>query len=67
MVCMWVAFHENDGDQENNKSDEGQLRRLQLKELSAGLAEISEITEMTKTAGIQGAKKHGFPKQQVLN
>ena len=34
------------------------------KEVSAGLAGITETTEMTKTAGIQGAS-HGSPKQWV--
>ena len=32
------------------------------KELSAGLAEIMEFMDMTKTTGIRGAN-HGFPKQ----
>ena len=54
MVCMRVAFHENDGNYDNDENDEDN------KELSAGLAEITETVEMTKTTGIQGAN-HGSP------
>ena len=60
MVCTWVAFHENDGNHENDEND----RDTQIatnKELSAGL---TETTEMMKTTGTRGAN-HGFPKQRV--
>ena len=36
------------------------------KELSAGFAEITETTELTKTTGIQGANRR-FPKPRVRN
>ena len=36
------------------------------KDASAGLVEITETTEMTKTTGIRGAN-HRFPKQWVRN
>ena len=52
MVCVRVAFHENDGNHETTKT----TRTAKNKELSAGFAEITETTEMTKTTGIQGAK-----------
>ena len=58
MVCVRVAFHENDGNHENDEDDSD---RATNKELSAGFA---EITEMTKTTRIQGAN-HGFPKPRV--
>ena len=57
MVCMWVDFHENDGNHDNNENDET-TQTATNKELSDAFA---EITEMTKTAGIRGAN-HGFPK-----
>ena len=63
MVCMWVAFHENDGNHENDENDEA-TQTATNKELSAGFAEITETTEMTKTTGIRGAN-HGFPKPRV--
>ena len=40
------------------------LRQLQKEELSAGLAEITETTDMMATTGIQGAN-HTFLKQRV--
>ena len=48
MVCVRVAFHENDGNHD--------------KEFNAGFAEVTATTKMTKTTGIQGAN-HGFPVQ----
>ena len=63
MVLMRVAFHENDRNHENNENDEDKSDSYIYKELSAGLAEITETTEMTKTIGIRGAN-HGLPKQQ---
>ena len=63
MVCMLVAFRENDGNHENDENNEA-TQTATNKELSAGFAEIMETTEMTKTTGIQGAN-HGFPKQRV--
>ena len=50
--CIRVAFHKNDGNHENDKK----MKTTQTatnKELSAGLA---EITEMTKTKGNPGCK-----------
>ena len=55
MVCMRVAFRENDSDTTKT------TQTATNKELSAGL---TETTEMTETTGIQGAN-HGFPKQRV--
>ena len=63
MVCMRVAFHENDGNHENDEDDED-TRTATNKGLSAGFALITETTETTKTTGIQGAN-HGFPKPRV--
>ena len=60
MVCMRVAFDENDGDHENDEATKTSQTATN-KELSA---EITETTEMTKTTGIEGAN-HGFPKQRV--
>ena len=61
MVCMRVAFHENDGNHENDVNNSKSYEQG----LSAGFAEdITETTEMTKTTEIRGAN-HGFPKQQV--
>ena len=47
MVCMRVAFHENNTNHENNENDEDNSDSCN-KELSAGLTEITEATEMTK-------------------
>ena len=63
MVCMRVGFHENDGNHENDEDNSDSYIVIN-KELSAGLAEITETTEMTKTMGIKGAN-HVFPKQRV--
>ena len=60
MVCVRVAFRENDGNHENDENAED-TQTATNKGLSAGLAEITETTKMTKTTGIQGAN-HGFPK-----
>ena len=60
VVCMRVAFHENDGNHENDETTQTATNKA----VSAGLAEITETTEMTKTTGIRGAN-HGFPKQWV--
>ena len=63
MVCVRVAFHENDGNHENAKTTKT-IQTATNKELSAGFAEITETTKMTKTTGIQGAN-HGFPRPRV--
>ena len=47
MVCIRVAFHKNAGNHEDDDNSEATN-----KELSAGLAEIMETTEMAKT-GVQ--------------
>ena len=60
MVCVQVAFRENDG---NDEIDED-TQTATNKGLSAGIGEITETTKMTKTKGIQGAN-HGFPKPRV--
>ena len=67
MVCLRVAFHENDGNHENNENDEHNSDSYnQGVECwnPAGLAEITGTTKMTKTTGIQSAN-HGFPKPRV--
>ena len=63
MVCVQAAFHENDGDHENDENAKA-TQTAENKEWSAGFAEITETTEMTKTTGIQGAN-HRFPKPRV--
>ena len=63
MVCVWVAFHENDGNHENDENDEDNSDSYK-KGSSAGIAKITETTKMTKTTRIQGAN-HGFPKPRV--
>ena len=55
MVCMRDAFHENDDYHESDEDNSDRYKQ----ELSAGFAELTETTEMTKTTGIQGAN-HGF-------
>ena len=56
MVCVRVAFHENDGNHENDENDDHNSDSYkQLKELSAGFAKITETMKMTKTTGIWGA------------
>ena len=55
MVCKRVAFHKNDGNHENYEENSHSYK----KEFSAGLVEITETTEMTKTQGIWGAN-HGL-------
>ena len=62
MVCMRVAFHENEGNHENDENDDKDNLDATNSELSTGLAEITE-TEMTKTRRMQGAM-HGFPTKQ---
>ena len=62
MVCMRVAFHENDGNHEKRRNATKTTQTATNKELSAGL---TETTEATKTMGIQGANQ-GFPKPRVL-
>ena len=60
MVSVRVAFHENDGNHENDET----MKTAQTatnKELTAGFAEIKETTKMTKTTQIQGAN-HRLPK-----
>ena len=69
MVCQTyglgaVAFHANDGKHENDENDEDNSDSCKHWELSAGFAEITETTKMTKTTRIQCAK-HGFPKPRV--
>ena len=44
MVCMRVAFHENDGNHETTQTTKT-TQTATNKELSAGLAEITGITE----------------------
>ena len=56
---MRVAFHEKTGNHENDEDT-----TTTNIELSAGLAEITGATEMTKTTGIRGVN-HGFLKQRV--
>ena len=63
MVCVRVAFHENDGNHENDETTKT-TQTATNKELSAAFADITETTEMTKTTRIQGAN-HGFPKPRV--
>ena len=62
MVWVRVAFHENDGNHENDENETTQTATN--KKLSAGFAEIMETTKMKKTTGIQGAN-HRFPKPRV--
>ena len=60
MFWTAVVFHENDGSHEN---DENMLADFEQpnKGRSAGLTEITETTEKTKTTEIWGAKPR-FPK-----
>ena len=62
MVCVRVAFHENDGNRENGENDEDNSDIVTNKELSAGFAEITETIEMTKTTKSQGANHVGTRK-----
>ena len=64
---MRVAFHENDRNHENNKNDKdnSESQTATNKEFNAGLAEITETTQMTKTTGMRGAN-HGFLKTTRL-
>ena len=57
MVCVRVAFHENNGVTKLTKTTQTTTN----KELSAG---FTETTKMTKTTGIRGAN-HGFPKHRL--
>ena len=49
MVSMRVGFHENDGTTKMTKTTQA----VTNKELSAGLVEITETMEMTKTMGLR--------------
>ena len=61
MVCMRAAFHKkNDRNHENDETT-NTTQTATNKEFSAGLAEITPTTEMTKPRGAWGAK-HRFPK-----
>ena len=60
---MRVAFQENDGNQEAKKTTKT-TQTATNKELSAGLADVTGTTEMTRKTGSRVAN-HAFPKQQV--
>ena len=81
MVCMRVAFHEKGKNHENNENEEDNSDSATHKELSGGLAEITETTERLKpresgvqttgagndeTTAIRGAN-HRFPKTGFTN
>ena len=55
MVGMPVALRENDRNHENDKTTKT-TQTATNKEVSAGLAEITETAQMTKTTGIWGCK-----------
>ena len=57
--------HENDGDRENDKETTKTTHKATNKELSAGLAESTEATEMTKATQECGVQTTGSPKQQA--
>ena len=65
MVCQTYGLHASRGDHEKMTKTTKATQTDANKDLSAGSAEITETTEMTKTTGIRGAN-HGFPKQRVL-
>ena len=48
MVCVRVAFHENDGNHENDENDEGQLRRLQTRSRALGSRKSREPRKWRK-------------------
>ena len=61
MVCVRVAFRENDGNRENDKNDEANSDNYKQGVECWIRGKIRETTKVTKTTGIQGAN-HGFPK-----
>ena len=64
MVCVRVAFHENDGNHENDENDKDNSDHYKQGVECRIRKEITETTKMTKTTGIQGAN-HKFPKRRV--
>ena len=54
MVCMRVTFHENDGNQENDKNDDDNSDSYKPG-VERWIAEITETAEFTEIMGIQGA------------
>ena len=68
MVCVRVAFHENDVNHENAENDK-ETRTAKNKELSAGFAEITETTnpegpEIQKISFSLERMKKPFPHTQ---
>ena len=63
MVYLWVAFHKDDGNHENEEKTKT-TQTATNKELSSGFVEITKAAGMTKTTGIRGAN-HRFNKQRV--
>ena len=65
MVCLWVAFHKNDGNHENFENDEDNSDSCK-QEVECWINGITETTDMMKTTGIQGTTTsypyHGFRK-----
>ena len=60
MACMRVAFHDNDGNHENDEKDEDNSDSYK----QGVECWIGGNHEMTKTTKIRGAN-HRFPKQWV--
>ena len=57
MVCIWVAFHKNDGNHENDENDEDNSDGYEEGvECWIRLVEITGTTEMTKAHGNPGCK-----------
>ena len=61
MVCVWVAFHENDGNHENDENDEDNSDSYKQ---GFERWNSTETTKRTKTTRIRGANR-GFPKPLV--
>ena len=65
MVCVRVAFHENDGNHENDENDKDNSDSYK-EELSAGFTKITETTKWRKPreSRVQttGSPNHGFRK-----
>ena len=61
MVCVRVAFHENDGNHENDENDKDNSDSYE-QGVECWIRE-AETTKMTKTTGIQGANHSEIPKR----
>ena len=60
MVCVWVAFHANDGNHENDEDNSDSYKQG----FECWKSEKHGTTKMTKPTRIRGAN-HGFPKPRV--